>query len=333
MPNLGRQITRGAVDDAADQIRKLRLLAMEDIAPIPGVEQAPLERYVSSAPLSEIRQGLARRKPQIVSDVHRGMSQGAHRWYHNEPVRQQFIYELGEDEGNRRFQLFADMVAGTSSSAPVVPNIRKASYYMRNFLDDRLPVDDVRSYKDAVSYVRENPPPAGYGSVGQAMDAHWVMKYLRGEQFDDLATAGAAHKVPSFGENIRGNLMPWTGDRHEAARFGVPARLVKGKLEKQPLPANAYPHAEALSSKWANELGLMPAEFQSARWMGGAERTGVRSNDPSFSHALETAVFNQAARTGQSPEVILRDFVRGGGLLAVPAAAVTHDQLIERLGE
>lgn len=320
----------GRLDDAASAVRSLigsnpplRLLEMESLAPVPGVAQTPLERYISPRAANAIQQGLSRRRPTIMQDAVRGMSQGAHEWYFNEPVRQQFIRELGDKAGDERFRLFADMVAATSSSAPVVPNIRKASYYMREALDGRLPVDDVGGYRDAVSYVREHGVPEGYGSVGQAMDLHWALKYLRGEQFDDLLTASAAHKVPSFGENIRGNLTPWTGDRHEAARFGVPPLMKDGKMEKQPLPPAVYPHAERLSQKWAAELGLAPAQFQSARWMGGAAKTGVKSNDPSFPHALEKAVTQQAVRTGQKPEVVLRDFIRGGGLLSallVPSA-------------
>lgn len=320
----------GRLDDAASAVRgllganpPLRLLEMDSLAPIPGVAQTPLERYISPRAASAIQQGLSRRRPTIMQDAVRGMSQGAHEWYFNEPVRQQFIRELGEQAGDERFRLFADMVAATSSSAPVVPNIRKASYYMRQALDGRLPVGDVDGYTDAIRYVQSHGVPEGYGSVGQAMDLHWALKYLRGEQFDGLTSAGAAHKVPSFGENIRGNLTPWTGDRHEAARFGVPAVLRKGKWEKQPLPAPVYPHAERLSQKWAAELGLAPAQFQSARWMGGAAKTGVKSSDPSFPHALETAVTQQAVRTGQKPDVVLRDFIRGGGLLSallVPAA-------------
>jgi hypothetical protein len=264
-----------------------------------------------------------------MQDVARGVSQGAHEWYFNEPVRQEFISELGDTAGNERFKLLTDMVAATSSSAPVVPNIRKASYYMREALNEKLPVDSVDGYREAVKYVRKHGVPEGYGSVGQPMDLHWVLRYLRGEQFDDLTSAGAAHKLPSFGENLRGNLMPWTGDRHEAARFGVPALVVNGKLEKQPLPPAVYPHAEKLSQKWAAEQGLAPAQFQSARWMGGAAKTGVKSTDPSFPHALETAVFNQAKRTGQRPEDVLRAFIRGGGLLAVPAAALRPDSLTD----
>lgn len=301
-------------------IRELRLLGMPNLARVPDVPQVALERYASPRGRTDIMRGLSQRRPQIMSDVARGMQKDAHRWYHTEPIRQEFISELGDQAGNDRFKLFADMMAGTSASAPVVPNIRKASYYMREGLEGRLPFEDVVSYDDAKKWVKSNPPPEGYGSVGQAMDAYWAMKYLRGEQFDDLMSASAAHKVPSFGENIRGNLEPWTGDRHEAARFGVPARVVKGELQKQPLPPAAYPVAEGLVRKWAAETGLAPAEFQSARWLGGAERTGVRSSDPSLPHALETAVMNQAARTGEDPRVVLRNFIRGGGLLGIMAA-------------
>jgi hypothetical protein len=330
----------GQLDQAGRQIARLiggeppplRYLGMPQVAAIPDVPQVPLARYISPRDPTDIQRGLARRKPQIMQDVMRGVEQGAHRWYFNEPVRQQFIQELGEPLGNERFNLFTKMVAGTSSSAPVVPNIRKASYYMRQALEDKMPVDNVLSYDDAKRYVKENGVPEGYGSVGQAMDLHWALKYLRGQQFDDIALPGAAHKLPSFGENLRGNLMPWTGDRHEAARFGVPPVLRKGMLEKQPLPPSAYPQAERLSQKWAAEVGLSPAQFQSARWMGGASRTGVKSTDPSFSHALETAVQQQSVRTGVPPEEVLRNFIRGGGLLAVPAAmALPEDDLIERL--
>lgn len=325
----------GRLDQAADAIRelsgrgpRLRLLAMDTLAPVPGVTQAPLERYVSGRAASAIQQGLSRRRPQIMQDAVRGISQGAHEWYFNEPVRQQFIRELGEEAGNERFNLMADMIGAASSSAKVRPNIRKASYFMREALEGRLPVDDVETYDDAVRFVRGNPPPKGYGSIGRAMDLYWALKYLRGEQFDDLLTSGAAHKVPSFGENIRGNLTPWTGDRHEAARFGVPPVLDKhGKWQKRPFPSAVYPHAERLSQKWAAELGVAPAQFQSARWLGGAGKTGVRSLDPSFPHALEAVVLEQAARTGQKPNVVLRDFIRGGGLLAaLIAPALTEEE-------
>jgi len=222
--------------------------------------------------------------------------------------------------------MFADMVAGSSSAADVVSNIRKASWYRRNALEGLLPAGELERYSDAQDWIKANKPPSGYGSVAQINDAMWTSRFLGGPQVWRASRPGEAHKIISFNQNLRGNLAPWTGDRHEAARLGVPETLNRrtGEWEKGQFTPNDYVAAEDLMVRLADRNGLMPAELQSARWMGGGRMTGVKSADPSFAHAVETAVFNQAARTGQSPDAVLREFIRNAGLLStVPAAAFT----------
>jgi hypothetical protein len=73
-------------------------------------------------------------------------------------------------------------------------------------------------------------------------------------------------------------------------------------------------------------VGMAPAQVQSARWMGGAPFTGVDSLDPSFPHALEGTVRAQAERLGETPEWVLREFIRNGGLLAVPGAMAVSEE-------
>lgn len=301
----------------------LRLLDMEDLAPIPGVTQAPIPRYRTDRPPTPLQESFKSRMRTVERDVDRGMEAGSHRWYHAEPVRQQFIAELGEEAGNEQYNLFADMVAGSSSAADVVSNIRKASWYRQNALEGLLPAGELERYADARSWIKANKPPPGYGSVAQINDAMWTSRFLDGPQVWRASRPGEAHKIISFNQNLRGNLAPWTGDRHEAARLGVPAtRNKKGELEKGQFTPNDYVAAEDLMVRLAGRKGLLPAELQSARWMGGGRMTGVKSADPSFAHALETAVFNQADRTGRSPNAVLRDFIRNAGLLStVPAAA------------
>jgi len=324
-----------ATDTMLARLRQLRevrppalsLLEMREVAPVVGVEQLPIARYQTRRGPSDVQQGFANRKRTLYKDVERGMQDGAHAWYHNEPVRQQFIYELGEDEGNKAFDFLTAMVAGTSSAAPVKSNLRKASWYRQQALEGLLP-DDIDTKAAAKEWLADNPPPKGYGSVARNNDAMWTSRFLAGDQLWRAAEPGAAHKILSFRENLRGNLQPWTGDRHEGMRLGVPAAWNSREKTwaKGQLTPNEYVAAEQMMTGMANRAGLSPAELQSARWMGGAAATGVESTDPTFSHALEAVVREQAARMGETPEWVLRNFIRNGGLLAVPAVGISTQE-------
>lgn len=301
---------------------QLTLFQMRELAPVPGVTQAHIERWQTPRAMTPRQASFSNRQKTLLRDVERGVQQGAHAWYHNEPVRQQFIYELGNEAGDKDFRRWADMVAGSSSSADVLSNIRKASLYRQRALQGLLP-DDIDTSAHAAEWLEQNPLPQGYGSVARRNDAMWTSRFLAGDQLHRALEPGAAHKILSFRENLRGNLLPWTGDRHEAARLGIPEVLNRktGAMEKGQLTANDYVAAEAMMRRLSDRAGLSPAEFQSARWIGGAHATGVESTDPSFSHAMEQAVRTQAKRMGETPEWVLRDFIRNGGLLAVPAVA------------
>lgn len=319
------------LDAAGDLVRRLSqesslprltVLDMETVAPIPAVRQAYIPRYEGRVD-PEAVQRMANRKRTIMRDVQRGLEGEAHRWYHGEPVRQQFISELGEELGNEQYNLFASMVAGTSSAAPVRENIRKASWYRQQALEGLLPPGELDRYDDARAWIKSNKPPEGYGSVAQINDAMWASRFLGGPQAWRSAEAGAPHKIVSFEQNLRGNLAPWTGDRHEGARLGVQPvwNNRTQSFEKGQLTPNEYVAAEQMIRKMAGSLGLQPAELQSARWMGGAAATGVRSGDPTFPHAFESVVKAQAKRTGESPQAVMREFIRNGGLLSAAAAA------------
>jgi len=317
------------LSDAASAIRSLvsdpmptlRFLPLESVEPIPGVPQEPIVRYLTTRPPSDVQEGFRSRARTVMRDVDRGVSQGAHRWYHNEPVRRAFVEELGDEAGQSQYDLFASMVAGSSSASDVRKNIQKASWYRQQALEGNLE-PGIETADDAVAWLADNRPPAGYGSVASINDALWTSRFLSGPQTWRAAEPGAAHKILSFDQNLRGNLAPWTGDRHEAARLGVPAvwNSREKAWSKGMLTPNEYVAAERMMQRMAARAGLQPAELQSARWMGGAKATGVESKDPSFSHAFEAVLSDRAARSGQSPERVLRAFIRDGGLLSVPAA-------------
>jgi hypothetical protein len=324
-----------SADEILARIRQLRevrppalnLMEMREVAPVVGVEQSPIARYQTSLPLTDVQAGFANRKRTILRDVERGMEQGTHTWYHNEPLRQQFVMELGEGEGNRQFDLFTAMVAGSSSAAPVRSNTRKASWYRQKALEGLLP-SDIDSKAAAKEWLADNPPPPGYGSVASINDAMWASRFLGGDQLHRASEPGAAHKILSFRENLRGNLAPWTGDRHEGARLGVPQVWNKREqaYAKGQLTPNDYVVAERMMQRLAGQAGLSPAELQSARWMGGAHVTGVESGDPTFPHAVEATAAEQGLRMGETPAWVLRNFIRNGGLLSVPAMMPREDE-------
>jgi hypothetical protein len=324
-----------SADEILARIRQLRevrppalnLMEMREVAPVVGVEQSPIARYQTSLPLTDVQAGFNNRKRTILRDVERGMEQGTHTWYHNEPLRQQFVMELGEGEGNRQFDLFTAMVAGSSSAAPVRSNTRKASWYRQKALEGLLP-SDIDSKAAAKEWLADNPPPPGYGSVASINDAMWASRFLGGDQLHRASEPGAAHKILSFRENLRGNLAPWTGDRHEGARLGVPQVWNKREqaYAKGQLTPNDYVVAERMMQRLADQAGLSPAELQSARWMGGAHVTGVESGDPTFPHAVEATAAEQGLRMGETPAWVLRNFIRNGGLLSVPAMMPREDE-------
>ncbi len=308
----------------------LTLFDMRELAPVPGVVQQPVPAYTSGRPMTELASTFESRKPIILRDVHNGLLSGADQWYYNEPIRQQFISELGDEAGNARFKQWANLMGANSNSAPVRPNVRKASLYM-NYMDEgKLPLDVVHSYKDAVAFIRNNKGiflPEGYGSVAQATDLNMTLDYARG--LDRIGERGAPLKIQNFIPSIEGNLGAWTGDRHVAYRFGVPKAYNRreDKWVKQVFPYTAYPRAEQLSRQWAAELGIdartgrpfQTGQFQPAQWIGGAQATGVKSLDPSLAHAVEQVMYDAALRTGELPKTLLKQWINGR-IVAVPGA-------------
>src|SRR5215472_15169605 len=82
-----------------------------------NVPQVPIPRYVPPRGISPRLQA-AMANPNVVAGIKQSMRAGirigAHRWYHNDPLRQAWIAELGEYQGSREFARLMDYVAGTS---------------------------------------------------------------------------------------------------------------------------------------------------------------------------------------------------------------------------
>ena len=74
-------------------------------------------------------------------------------------------------------------------------------------------------------------------------------------------------KIATYPENLKGNYAPLTADTHHN-------QLVTGRKDKSPSAAE-YPYLEKRGFVIAESLGLQPAEYQAALWVGGKDITGV----------------------------------------------------------
>lgn len=217
-----------------------------------------------------------------------GVERGGAAWYNTEPLYQEFVKELGVD-GQVKFDRYMDLVAATSPRSTVQQNIKRASYlYMLE--NQGLPISGL-----------ENADfPRGYGHLAHKTQDHLLADLEGGQHFEALSRP----KTSSFAENLKGNFEPMTIDTHNrAVVFDDPS------MKKSPT-GTEYLYLEDFQRKLANEIGLSPAQWQSAVWMGADDITGVSDSRP-FLEVFDEAVVRTAALQEKSKSEVLSDFIRG----------------------
>jgi len=91
---------------------------------------------------------------------------------------------------------------------------------------------------------------------------------------------------------------------------------------------NEYGAFEGFIKEIADELGQTPAQVQANMWMGAADRTGVaESSQGTFMELIKTRAKSRAAKENKTPNEILQNFIRDGGLLSVAPIAATGGAL------
>ncbi len=91
---------------------------------------------------------------------------------------------------------------------------------------------------------------------------------------------------------------------------------------------NEYGAFESFIKEIADELGQTPSQVQANMWMGAADRTGVaESSQGTFMELIKTRAKSRAIKENKSPNEILQNFIRDGGLLSVAPIAATGGAL------
>lgn len=95
--------------------------------------------------------------------------------------------------------------------------------------------------------------------------------------------------------------------------------------------ANEYAHYEDWQRQQAAKMGISPAQYQAAMWLGGGEETGLGSAAEPFLRTFESRLKYTADRLGVPAKDVLDGLVRGklpllsvGGAVSAGALSTKH---------
>jgi hypothetical protein len=282
-----------------DQFGNPRLLDHSNLAAVPSVEQSALERVLPPRGQPKgIGQYLTNENSTRLMDIaKRGEDAGGREWYNTMPLRDQFMAQLGPEEGAAQFGRYMDFIAATSPRSKVDANIRRGSLFL-NRERAGLPVAELTN--------ADMPP--GYGHLAHETQNHLLRDLQGGGHFSSLTRP----KTSSFAENLKGNQAPMTIDTHNM-------KAVTG-LNRSPSNTE-YRYLEGYQAELADRLGMTPAQWQASVWMGAD--TGVADPRP-FLEVFDDVVARTAQRNGVSKQQALADFIGGKaplyGLAGITAA-------------
>jgi hypothetical protein len=279
------------------------------LAELPNVPQFNLPRVLPPEGVPAATEALASPKnlARVNEAVRAGEAMGGREWYNAEPLREQFVSELGESQGNSAFRQYMDMVAANSPRTKVPENIRNASYYYGQLQRG----DPIPETYFSGGYWRIDPAtqaPSPYG----VMPIH--VQNMENAVRGDLPVLQNP-KPSSFVENLAGNQTPVTIDTHNM-------RMLTRGARDQPNP-NEYGFLEQLQQQEATKMGMTPAQYQASMWIGGGKETGLGSPTDPFLRVLEDRVAKTAEARGITKAEALRQFIRAQSpLLSLTPAAV-----------
>lgn len=289
-----------------DQYGDPRSMDMSNLDAAPDVPQFDLERY--NPPRGRPPNLDPLLTPETAGRMEeyarRGEKVGGRAWYNTMPLRQEFISELGENEGIAAFNRYMDIVAATSPRSRVDANIRRSSY---------LYGEDVAGRPIAGLTNADFPP--GYGHLAHLTQDASLKDLQGGGHFQSLNRP----KTSSFAENLKGNQQPMTIDTHNFS-------AITGNVKNKKSPSGTqYKYLEDFQVEIADKLSMTPAQFQASVWMGAD--TGVANARP-FLEVFDDVVARTAKKNGTTKQDALKKFIRGDAPLWGLATLLTTGALV-----
>ena len=334
----------------------------------PPSERTREQRYLSRTerPVMTPRMEAMANNPAVKKAIMEAAEKGrdVQSWYDTTPLQKLFTDEFGEEEGMKRFSDFIGYVAATSPENKIGQNIKTGShYYAAKYGGGRDPAAEpyVRGIdtqvrtggtSEAPEYGQKfedvpqafEVPPEGYGAKTQQTHMGNVNQWGKTGGLSSFDNP----KIAAFYENLMGNWLPTTIDKHavrvaamatrdprflseqgakafaEMQKAGLPEdaavdQLLKTATNWTDIPDTAKGEYAAMEQIWndtAKEMGVTPAELQAMAWIGGGEGTGLKSAPVTFMNAFADRIRRTSIRDNIPPAQVLKKMLRGELTLA-----------------
>lgn len=277
-----------------------------------------------------------------------GMTDDGLGWYNMEELKKAFVDRLGPEQGLDSFNRYIDLVAATSAGARTNSNARIASYYYVNDAGAPVPIPPAGSSygHKAQRLHNRNANEIIMGGALQPLQHPKRFTFAENLKGNFEPVTVDKHNVRAWGmasrdpewvamkleDQVGAGAPSWWDD----ARYGKwtpagfnPREFVKtNNIRWESIPPTWFESApakteyaafERLNQDLAEALGLLPAQAQSALWLGAGPITGLGSPPVSMINTLEQVIANTAKKRGQDPMRVLDDFIRKRAPLVVPA--------------
>lgn len=229
--------------------------------------------------------------------VRKGVEVGGDEWYWLGGLADAFAEQLGPEMGLKRFGDTMDIDAIFSAGSDPWTEMKRASV-IRNMMAQGQDVANIGA--DAF--------PAGYGHP-YTTTAHrpglnrWLEQGIVGDPMDP-------NKTPRYAEALKGNYNVYVPDRH-ASRLLFENTPLAGKSN---LTSGELAFIEPAMLELAGELGMPGSAMQAAKWVGGADITGVRPTalgpvKQGKNQMYNNALARYAISEGISEQEALRRFI------------------------
>ena len=319
---LGRRFIEQAVDYAGNKIGALSELG-EIPSPAPlSMYDAPAgskSKYTGAAPdrsdLTYLRykpaKGYSERvqtslealrdpnnpvREELLKDIRRGEEIGGNDWYNTEELRDWFVGELGEKQGDAEWREFLYLMGTTSPGSNVPMNMASASATRGRFFNDPEYVDqllNVENLKDAQAIAKTRPKGYGHKTAGlQEMNTSKLLKGVYGALPEPNVSPGKGSwaeqpKPKGFTNSLLGNRRNIAADLHFTRYMAMASKhpdwLNTGTdvgYDFMENVINTFPEAEQYFSVRKFKSGKVEKETPSFNFKKAAKEGAIDLNIP-----------------------------------------------------